>query len=289
MEMCSAEASIEDLLEVARNEAPPRYPPRRLAYAKYIEQAEDAAVAERRRLGLDNDPISNVFQLVRSQGCRIFRHALENSDISGLTVMHPLSGISIFVNYVDDLYRQFFSVAHEYAHALFDRDTIKHEGCVVSYRYSEKDLVEIRANRFASHFLLPTSALDNYRRPHNLEELSGLIRDIAMKYRVNTETVVFRLQDAEWISERTAKSFREKKPVTIPRSDKSDPEIPRSLTEAQRERYNLALRSGMSIQLLELLRRALVEGKITFGRFAEVLALTVSDAHGFAHSMGLAL
>jgi Zn-dependent peptidase ImmA (M78 family) len=233
--------------------------------------------------------VPNVFDIMRSQGCRLLRHVLEDSALSGLTVMHPTAGISVLVNYYDDMYRQFFSAAHEYAHVLFDRESISNAGCVVSYRYSKNELIELRANRFAAHFLLPPAALERYDRPQNVDELLSTIRNVALDYRVNTETVVFRMLETGWITQRTAESFREKKPVKIKRKEKRDPDVPDGLTEAQRNRREKAVQTGVSSRLLELLRVALVNGQITFARFAEILDLTVSEAGDFAQAMGIAL
>lgn len=289
MAMCLAEAEVESMIGVTRPLLPPVYPPPQLRRMKHIEQAARAAEAERIRLGLGIAPVHNIFDILRSQGCRVLRHVLEDSDLSGLTVIHPHSGICVLVNHDDDLYRQFFSAAHEYAHVLFDRITIETAGCIVSYRYSAAELMELRANRFAAHFLLPSSALASYDRPQEVDELLPLIRKIALEYYVNAETVVYRMLDAGWITQRTAQSFQKNKPVVIPRVDKHDPEIPRDLTEAQRQRRTRALRTGVSSQLLELLRRALIEDKITFGRYAEILNMSRREAHEFAQSMGMAL
>lgn len=289
MVMSLAESELEQLLSIPQRSLPPSYPPVHLHRAKHVDQAIAAAHAERTRLKLGNAPVPNVFDIMRSQGCRLLRHVLEDSALSGLTVMHPTAGISVLVNYYDDMYRQFFSAAHEYAHVLFDRESISNAGCVVSYRYSKNELIELRANRFAAHFLLPPAALERYDRPQNVDELLSTIRNVALDYRVNTETVVFRMLETGWITQRTAESFREKKPVKIKRKEKRDPDVPDGLTEAQRNRREKAVQTGVSSRLLELLRVALVNGQITFARFAEILDLTVSEADDFAQAMGIAL
>jgi Zn-dependent peptidase ImmA (M78 family)/transcriptional regulator with XRE-family HTH domain len=289
MLMCTVEDDLEALLREERRSLPPVYPPPHLIKKRYIDQAVHAAQEERARLKLGNHPIGNVFELLRSQGCRVFRHTIENSALSGLTVMHPQAGVSILVNYDDDMYRQLFSAAHEYAHVLFDRQQIQGTGCVVSYRFSKDELIEIRANRFASHFLLPPPALERYPRPKNVGELTQIIKQVALDYLVNTETVARQLRDAGWMTERTFKSFREKKPVVVGHAEKHDPDMPTNITETQRQRRELATQAGVSQRLLELLRSALIDGHITFGRFAEVLDMTVSEAQDFVRSAGVAL
>ncbi|MDH5641373.1 MAG: ImmA/IrrE family metallo-endopeptidase [Nitrospira sp.] len=289
MAMSLAEAELENLLGIHPQSLPPYYPPANLRRAKHIDQAINAAHAERVRLKLGNAPVSNIFDIARSQGCRLLRHVLEDSAVSGLTVMHPTAGISVLVNYDDDIYRQFFSAAHEYAHVLFDRETIQKSGCVVSYSYSGEELIELRANRFAAHFLLPPTALERYDRPRTVAELTTTIRTVALDYRVNTATVVYRMHEAGWITERTSRSFSKKKPVKIGRKEKRDPDLPEGLTEAQRVRRERAIQTGVSSRLLELLRTALIDGQITFGRFAEILDLTVDAADEFVRATGVAL
>lgn len=117
--------------------------------------AEDAAKQLRRHLGYaDNEVSSNVFEDFRSIGFHVFRRKLSNAGISGISVRHPTAGKCILVNYHEDIYRQRFTLVHEAAHCLFDLED--NEGVYVSYNYKNTvDLREIRADSFASHFLLP--------------------------------------------------------------------------------------------------------------------------------------
>lgn len=289
IEICTAEDDLEAMLQVNRPPLPPTYPPARLLGRRHIDHGIHAAEAERARLGLGNAPIVNVFDLLRGQGCHVVRHRLENSGLSGLTVMHPQAGVSVLVNYDDDMYRQFFSAAHEYAHVLFDRNQIEGDGCLVSYRFSKGELIEMRANRFASHFLLPPSALDRYPRPKDIQGLKKAIEQVALDYRVNTEVAARQMLDANWMSQRTFDSFRKTRPVRIARAVKSDPDMPNNITESQQRRREIATQAGVSQVLLELLRRALVSEHITFGRFAEVLGMTANEAEDFVRASGLAL
>jgi Zn-dependent peptidase ImmA (M78 family)/transcriptional regulator with XRE-family HTH domain len=287
---CTNESELEELLMAERRPLPPTYPPPDQRGLLHKELGARAASRERQRLQLGNQPIDNIFDLLRSQGVRLCRHRLEESDVSGLTAMHPKAGVSVLVNYDDDLFRQFFSAAHEYCHVLFERDLVRSAGCVVSSRkYRREDLIEIRANVFAAEFLLPTDALDLYPRPNNLNDLTQVIERIARDYRVNTETVAIRTRDRGWISEKTLSSFRAQRPVTIPRHEKRDPDIPSDLSDRQVERRAVAAEHGISAYYLELLRRAVAEGVITFGRFAEMLDLVPHQAAEFVQQIGIAL
>ena len=179
------------------------------------------------------------------QGVRLFRQKLDEAELSGVTVANPQAGVCVLINYDEDLYRQFFSTAHEYCHVLFDRHDIETKGCIVSYRYKKSELVEIRANAFAAEFLLPSGALSRYSRPKDLDTLSASITEIALDYRVNAETVAIRTKDVGWITDRTLKSFQGSRPVTIPRREKVDPDVPPGLTPTQRQRFDAAIREGV--------------------------------------------
>lgn len=289
MLFCMAEQELESLLELQRPPLPPGYP--RPGSTEYLhkDQGRRAAAQERERLLLGNQPVGNVFEILRKQGVRLFRHRLEDAELSGVTISHPKAGVCVLVNCEDDLYRQFFSAAHEYAHVLFDREDITSKGCVVSYRYTKQELVEIRANAFAADFLLPSAAVLKYPKPRQVSELLDLIPTVARDYRVNTDTVAIRMKEVGWITDKTLESFRKTKPVVIPRREKIDPDLPPNLSERQVERLVEAIRQGISPYFMELLRRALTEDKITWGRFAELLDMTVEESREFISSTGMAI
>ena len=103
---------------------------------------------------------------------------------------------------------------------------------------------------------MPEKALSRYPRPKNIDEVTDRIGDIARDYRVNAETVAIRMKDAKWISDKALASFQRIKPVVIRRHDKSDPDIPASLTAPQAARLESAIRHGISSYFLELLGAA---------------------------------
>lgn len=65
-------------------------------------------------------------------------------------IRHPEVGRCILVNYDEDVYRQRFTAAHELAHALMEDSEFN-----VSLSRDGSNLVEVRANAFASHYLVP--------------------------------------------------------------------------------------------------------------------------------------
>lgn len=286
---CLNESELEELLGIHRISLPVVYPLPESRRQLYKEQGPVAARAERVRLNLGLKPIVNVFSIIRSQGLRLSRQKLDSKEVSGLTVFHPRAGTAILVNYEEDLYRQFFSAAHEYAHALFDGRELEKKGVLISYKFSVRELAEIRANTFAAEFLLPGEALTQYSRPRDPSSLAAIIDHIARDYRVNTETVAIRAKEVGWISDEMLQLFRKNKPIVIPRADKHDPELSDNLTPLQAERWEALIAQGVSSYYVELCRRALTSDLITFGRFAELLDLTPEEASEFIQMAGLAV
>ena len=158
--LCREGVVLEELLGQAPRVGPPVYDvraPRTVGEA--VTQAEQCAEEERRRLDIGNAPLSDVSELIGSQG--IWASGLElPGHMSGLFLRHPSIGLAILVNASHPRGRKRFSYAHEYAHALLDRG-----GTVsVSTTGNSADLVEKRANAFAAAFLMPRNGVSEVLR-----------------------------------------------------------------------------------------------------------------------------
>lgn len=115
-----------------------------------VQQGERVAGQERRRLGLGIAPVGSMAELLETQGVRTASIDLPD-DVSGLTMADSAIGVFVVANERHAAVRRRFSLAHEYGHALLDRERL---GAVS--RISERnDLLEVRANSFAAAFLLP--------------------------------------------------------------------------------------------------------------------------------------
>jgi len=125
-----------------------------------VQQGERIAGGERRRLGLGTVPLPSVAELLESQGIRTAQIGLPE-DVSGLTLIEPGIGFFVVANnrvpshsYV----RRRFSYAHEYCHVLVDREQ---KGTIS--RASDRDsLLEVRANAFATSFLMPAEGVREF-------------------------------------------------------------------------------------------------------------------------------
>lgn len=152
IELARELAYLEDRLEIERVRLrAPAYPvqaPRSKWEA--IQQGNQAAAAERKRLDLGDLPTGDVTDLLEGQGVRTALLPLPDG-VSGLTLMDPRLSFFVVANQEHAVLRRRFSWVHEYAHVLFDRElrgTVSREG-------DRDDLVEVRANAFAASFHLP--------------------------------------------------------------------------------------------------------------------------------------
>ncbi len=164
LSLCREGVSLKRTLGVEGYTGPPEFdiqPPRSIGEA--INQGDMVANHERRRLGIGDAPVHNMSELIVSQGIWASDAELPR-EISGLYLNHKSLGIAIVVNAEHSRGRKQFSYAHEYAHALLDRNGI----VAVSSRDNSKDLIEVRANAFAASFLLPSEGVNEVLRSLNI-------------------------------------------------------------------------------------------------------------------------
>jgi Zn-dependent peptidase ImmA (M78 family)/DNA-binding XRE family transcriptional regulator len=163
IELARELAYLEDRLEIERVRLrAPAYevpPPRNKWEA--IQQGNQAAAEERKRLDLGDLPLGDVADLLESQGVRTALLPLPD-DISGLTLMDPRLSFFVVANQEHAVLRRRFSWVHEYAHVLFDRD----ERGTVSRESARDDLAEVRANAFAASLLLPPAGARDFLEEH---------------------------------------------------------------------------------------------------------------------------
>ncbi|TZE82095.1 helix-turn-helix domain-containing protein [Calorimonas adulescens] len=235
-------------------------------------QGITAAYRERKRLNID-DSINDIYGLLRKQKIHIFRRRLEDSNISGVYIKHPIAGHCVLINYSDDIYRQNFSMAHEYCHVLFDSG--KEQS--ITYFNREMNYVEIRANNFASNFLLPAKGIESINTDTSYEELIKIILDICNHYNVSSKVVVYRLKEKRLISEKLVERLLKDERLIISKSDKIDPELA-GASKNLHEKLKKIIESGISLEYIELVRNAYQQNEISYGKMLECLQMNIEDA-----------
>ena len=249
-----------------------RLPEKSFTYRKTTSAArrhgQEAAYSLRRYLGYSDFEVSlDVYRDLRQIGIHVFRRKLQNSNISGLYIRHPVAGDCILINYSEDIDRQRFTAAHETAHAILDwRDHL-----VVSFKNDREDR-EVQANKFASNYLVPGTFLRGIPQARTWTQQKALAW--ANKFKVSTEVLAYALQREGLINPATVDVI---KAVRVPKKDKVDPEIPSTLTEQSRERKTHLLELGLSTYYVNLCFEGYRSGIASAARLAEML-LVETDA-----------
>ena len=122
-----------------------------------IQSGTDAALEERRRLGLGSGPLSDLPSLLESQGIRTGLIDMPEG-VSGLMIAESSVGLLVVVNRKHPPVRQRFSWCHEYAHILLDHAKQGH----ISREAERTELIEVRANVFAANFLMPEEGVRQF-------------------------------------------------------------------------------------------------------------------------------
>ncbi len=187
IDWCQQGYSLEQQLGRDHRHGPPTYPqPVPKNTSKAVEQGEEVADQERKRLDLGFAPIADMADLVNEQD--VWASGAELPDkMSGLFLCHSSLGIAVFVNSEHVRGRKRFSYAHEYAHVLLDREW----KITISSEKNSSELMEKRANAFAGAFLMPKEGvaifLDSIDKGKPSRE-DKTIWDVATQKGINTSS-----------------------------------------------------------------------------------------------------
>jgi Zn-dependent peptidase ImmA (M78 family) len=254
--LCECEAFL--LSELSRKIEPFSFSP---SGSFYKGHGEEAAKALRRHFSYrSNEVPSDVYRDFRRLGFHLFRRRLENSNISGLTIQHPTAGTCILVNYSEDIYRQRFTAAHEGGHGIIDRG----DDVIVTFKGQENQLVEIRANTFASRYILPPEVIQQI--PVGIWNRDEIVK-WASQFKVSTHALAIALKEAGVVNDRAVNDLRQ---ARVPAHEKIDPELANLPARALARKTSL-LERGLSTFYVDLCLEAWSRGMISGGRAAEML------------------
>jgi Zn-dependent peptidase ImmA (M78 family) len=181
--------------------------------------AERMADEERRRLGLGNEPIRDVFALFELSGCRILRHPIpDDSKVSGVFVFVEEKGAAFaLVNSADPPGRQAFTAAHEYCHYLKDRlesPVIDNPDVFIDEYVSLYPPREQFAQAFAARFLMPPTKVreivERDIRPHRIGYDDVLF--LKRYFGVSTQAMLRTLRNLNFIRRERFEEFFQRDP-----------------------------------------------------------------------------
>lgn len=161
--ICQEGVRLRTLIGLPVISGPPKYDlPVPQTVTDAVRQGNMVAQEERRRLGLGDNPIPDMADLITAEGNWASGADLPD-EMSGMFLRHSTIGFVILVNFEHPRARKRFSYAHEYAHSLIDRD----QSVTVSQYANRKSLLEVRANAFAAAFLLPAAGIAAFLAQRN--------------------------------------------------------------------------------------------------------------------------
>lgn len=191
-DLAAAEVELEHLVgaTLSRN-----YPPeRRLGAGDVREQAEDAALEMRQRLGLGLGAINDLISVLETDvGIRVFIRPLP-SNISGLFAYDDVTGACILLNLKHPSERRSMTAAHELGHLLATR----REPDVLQMGETAQTREERFASSFAAALLMPAAAIR--RRFDDLQRDAGKFSPrhlivMAHQFNVSEEALCRRLEE----------------------------------------------------------------------------------------------
>lgn len=237
------------------------------------------AQALRQFLGYKNmDAYRNLYYEFRRIGLHIFRVKLQDSNLSGLFVKHPIADKCVLVNFDDNLYRQNFTLCHEVGHALMDGSNYN-----VSYQ-AQKDYREYRANAFASEFLMPQAVIKQIN-PSSLTP-ENVVR-YATQFRVNVQAFLIALENAGVITPDKRAEYDGMR-LKVPRNEQVDYEL-EDLTDYLKDSYKMMFERGITPYYVRLCYEAYENGVITVDRMSEILDISLYELPSFLETLKLKL
>ena len=193
-DLAIAEFELERILGMPlRRDYPPE---RRIGAGDIREQAEDAALEARQRLGLGLSPINDIVSLLELDvGFRVFVQPLKSSAVSGLFVFDEAIGACMLLNKNHPRERRALTAAHEYGHFLSARQQpdILSEATRGAQSREEKF-----ATAFAPALMMPATAIR--RRFEDLRREAGRFSPrhlilLAHQFNVSEEALCRRLEE----------------------------------------------------------------------------------------------
>jgi Zn-dependent peptidase ImmA (M78 family)/transcriptional regulator with XRE-family HTH domain len=247
----------------------------------YKGHGERCARALRQHLGYShNEIVRDIYDAMRRMGFKVFRRRLENSSISGIYMNHPEAGPCVLVNYAEGQARQRFSAGHEWGHGLLDD---KPTTLSKVSEWNSADWSELRANTFASCFLVPPELLragrrERWKDPNEIASSAALLR-------VSAPALLSALVNANVLTKEQRDQIR----PLVPRvPDPVDPEF-EGLNDVQTARRSELLARGLSKNYVNLALDAYADEKVSRGLLGDMLLASSSEVAEIAALFGRTL
>ncbi len=183
------------------------------------KSASKLANLARQTYNLGMEPIANLFDFIDSRNILVCKDDLgiwsssDKNGISGVFYNHEKLGFCILINDQITIGRQIFTLAHEFAHALFHYNT----KVIISSNSNSNNALESFADAFAANFLVPTKTLKNIITQKKWENDLDALKTIELAYifKVSYAFMIYRLYNEGLIDQNAKDAFLKEKPLDL--------------------------------------------------------------------------
>lgn len=242
-------------------------------------KAEDA----RAWLRIGPGPVPDLAAVMDAVGIAVYRGPLGDdlkSTVSGAFVRHDTVGFSVLVNSQTTRGRRRFTLAHELAHALFHGDRT-----AVSVSFAGRREADERfANAFAGEFLVPVTALRSAVEGFGQTKVTDAETVIHLQqlFQVSYAMMLVRLRAANLLTADDDERLRQVRPVHL--AQRMGYELDAERWERDPDRWGLA---AFPRRFLRLLRRAIVDHRLSIGGAVAITGLAYEDIEQFVADQAL--
>jgi Zn-dependent peptidase ImmA (M78 family)/transcriptional regulator with XRE-family HTH domain len=270
---------VEDVL---KEELPgPGKPPRALDKGTLITDSRKAPVLAdevRDFYGLGKDSLPDLYVFLDRLGILVYKASLGsvgsgNEGVSGAFYNHPKLGFCVLVNVDTSPGRQAFTLAHEFAHALYH---YAKEGLISDYKNTFDDPLERFANTFAANFLVPGKELRTIVK--RFQEIMGqpkinekVALITASYFSVSYANMLVRLSNERLILENDYDEFKKYSPVEIAELIGLEPE---EFRVSQNKKLPF---DGYPVSVIQKVETSLRKDKCNMSQVVSLLNIKESD------------
>ena len=228
--------------------------PRKLdrGFIEDSRRAPTLAAEVREYFSLGTDAAPDLYAFLDELGIIVYKLPLGGytaqgrDQVSGAFYNHPKLGYCILVNADTTLGRQAFTLAHEFAHALYHYS----KRGITSTGGAYADPKERFANVFAAHFLVPAKTLKQMAAGGNIDPHKAL--QLAAYFRVSYATMLMRLAEEKLITYNQKEEWRQYGPRSMAKQLNLSPELfqaSRGAKTGKLDRYPLSVFEQIKLAL----------------------------------------
>ena len=265
---------------------------------KIVKQVKDGeknipkiAMLTREVFGLNNnEPINNIGRVLESNGIKVGEHIVKSHEFFGLSVSPEDGGPAIVVNTWKQIpvERWIFTAVHELGHLVL------HQTDFNVNEFKEGKLHEKEANAFASEFLMPESIFTNLWSEFHGMSFVERVLTVKRIFKVSYKSVLYRYATLNpnsknvWVRFKSdyKKMFEKSQFRKLEAFELAKDKFTASFPEisVQYEPESLSRADFKCCRFVGLVKTALEEHKISFGRAAEILQISRQELNDLANT-----